>query len=225
MIFLMYNMGNSGGSWFERVCNTRKDVNAWEELHRQKEYVKIDMADADQYALDFLKVQSQHVKCVGLIKSFGKKTVEYCKAVDGVITQMYRNPIKVINHKMGKKTDGCKKLGIDCSDIFEAHIKFYRIRYELFQSQSKEYITFRLEDVNSIHDDIQKFREFLEITTGIEWSGDEVRNAQKVMPYGKTSFADDGLEKIIWGGWDKRQRRMFLENFEHIMSIGGYPIP
>lgn len=226
MIFLMYNMGNSGGSWFERVCNSRNDIRAWEELHRQLKYEKVDMDEADKIALDFIKQNIGQYTSVGLIKSFGKRTVSYCLDNGGIITQMYRNPIKVINHKMGKKTEACKKCGIECSDIFTAHIRFYKMRYEQFLSNSSKYPTFRLEDLSaSIIEDRNQFSFIMKSITGVDWNESQILKAVSVYPLGRSSFEDDRSDVKIWNQWDQEKRKIFLHHFESIMKKAGYSIP
>lgn len=226
MIFLMYNMGNSGGSWFERVCNSHPDVHAWEELHRQMGYAKQSMEAADVYAVEFLRNQIEKWKSIGLIKSFGKQTVDYCKANDGKIVQMYRHPIKVVDHKMGKKTDACRKVGISTGDVFTDHVRFYRSRYEQFQNNSERYPLFRLETLSDhLVNKPRRFSEIMQFITGVEWTDSQVSKVLSVLPTGKKSFDEDHSEIRIWERWNQHQKDVFVENFESIMRKAGYSLP
>lgn len=224
MIFLMFNMGNSGGSWFERVCNSHEDILAWEELHRQLGYVKANMEEADIVAMEHLKKNVDRCKSIGLIKSFGKHTIDYCLSFGGNIVQMFRNPIKVVNHKMGKKIDACRSCGIDCEDVFEAHVKFYSMRYRQFIDRNDKYPLYRLEDLS---DAIMNgdFRNIIESITGIEWDDRQVNRVSSILPSGKKSFEEDDADKAIWKSWDDFEKDMFIKHFKPIMDEMRYEVP
>ena len=224
MIFLMFNMGNSGGSWFERVCNSHEDILVWEELHRQLGYIKANMEEADLVALEHLKRNENRCKSIGLIKSFGKKTVEYCLSSGGNIVQMFRNPIKVVNHKMGKKLDVCRSCGIDCEDVFEAHVIFYSMRYNQFIKQGDKYPIYKLEDMSDAIIN-GRFRGIIESITGVEWNDKQIKRINKILPNGKNSFKEDRSENVIWNSWDDFEKEVFIKHFKPIMNEVGYKIP
>jgi len=189
-------------------------------------YVKVKMDDADKYAVNFLEENKNKFKSVGLIKSFGKRTIDYCLESDGKIVQMFRNPIKVVNHKMGKKTEACKRHNIDCSDIFEAHVKFYSMRYQQFINNSEKYPLYKLEDLSDmIMNKKEEFKFIMEFITGVQWTDKQIHHINNILPCGKSSFSEDNLDITIWDSWNEHQKGVFLEHFEKIMKTTGYGVP
>lgn len=236
MIFLMYNMGNSGGSWFERVCNTHPKVHAWEELTRfLGNSPSLNMPEAhrsritDKIATDFLKKKSAEYESVGLIKSFGSRTRDYCLENGGVLVQMFRHPLKVVNHKMGSKKRECLIRGVfdkmdTDAEVFEAHVEYYYSLYRGFHDRG--ILTLRLEDLrDSLHEGTPFFKETIEGVTGVTWSDEQIDNVRSnVLPVNRSSYAPDKHDKAVWESWSGEQRSVFKKYFDDLMPLLGYEV-
>lgn len=239
MIFLMYNMGNSGGSWFENVCNSHPKVRAWEEVHRLQNKLHLlpenpteRNLQSDEWALKFIKEKSEENEheTVGLIKSFGPRTEEYCLKNKGKIVQMFRNPVKVVQYKMYKKREGClyrNKFDLsDKSSEFEAHVELYSCFYQKYINRESIYKTIRLEDLSaSLLTDCTYFKEVLEYVTGQSWTSDQVSNIKSgVYPRNKEGFEDQD-DVTAWFSWNEKEREVFKKYFKEIMAHFNYRIP
>lgn len=238
-IFLMYNMGNSGGSWFERVCNSNPKIKAWEEILRQLNKLELlpknpveRNIQSDKWVLEFLKekIQENKYETLGFIKSFGPKTERFCLENNGRIVQMFRNPIKVVKYKMYKKRENClyrNKFDISTKEgEFEAHVELYSNFYKKYISREKIYRTIRLEDLNtSLLTDCKYIREVLEYLTNVEWTLNQVFNIKSnVFPRDKQNFIDTD-DEIAWSSWNDKEKEVFRKYFEDIMFHFNYRIP
>lgn len=240
MIFLMYNIGNSGGSWFEKICNSHPQVHAWEELTRilgnspplnEEEILRAEKTDT--IAVSFLKEQLQKTeyKSVGLIKSFGQKTVEFCLQNNGAIVQMFRNPIKVVKNKMYSKRRECLIRGVfkeinTEKEEFEAHVEYYASLYLIFLRRAKKYPLIRLEDLNqSITNGTSYLQDVLQDTTGVAWSDQQIAFIKNnIYPTNKVGFDRDRDDEIAWNSWSDQEHGVFLKYFKDIMIEAGYSI-
>jgi len=238
-IFLMYNMGNSGGSWFEQVCNSNPRVRAWEEVLRQLNKLELLSKNpverniqSDEWVLEFLKekIEENKYDTLGFIKSFGPKTEKFCLENNGRIIQMFRNPIKVVKHKMYTKREGClyrNKFDLSNKELeFEAHVELYSCFYKKYIDREKKYQTIRLEDLStSLLTDCKYIKKILEYLTGIEWSAKLISNIKNsVFPRDKRDF-NDRDDEIAWSLWNKREREVFKKYFKEIMLHYNYRMP
>jgi hypothetical protein len=231
-------MGNSGGSWFENVCNSHPKVRAWEELTRllgnsppinEKEPGRSQKIS--KITISFLQEQldKKQYDSIGLIKSFTNETVNFCLKNNGRIVQMFRNPIKVLNSKMYSKKAECIIRNV-IKDIntkekeFEAHVEFYSSLYKLFFNRSSTYLTIKLEDINkSISEGSFYFKEIIQYVTGVNWSDDQIKNVKNsIFPRQKNNFNDNKEEEMIWNSWSAREREIFVKYFSNLMKEFNY---
>lgn len=239
MIFLIYNMGNSGGSWFENVCNSNPRVRVWEEVLRQTGQLKVLPKEpekrnilSDRLALEFIKKRHEENKydSVGLIKSFGSETEKYCYKNSGRFIQMYRSPLKVVKYKMYHKKEAClHRNKFDLSNKeneFEAHVEFYQSLYNKFIRRGERIKTVRLEDLSaSLMTDGKYIKNILEYITQIEWPFESISFVKSnVFPRGKQNFKDDD-DKRAWLSWNDREKEVFNKYFKDIMFDLNYRIP
>lgn len=242
-LFLMFNMGASGGSWFESVCNTHPDIRVWEELGR---FLGVGFGpmtseqhrERDVHILAFVKQQIKEGKwkSIGLIKSFSKPVILYGREVGARFVSMFRHPITVLEMKMGKKTHACERiLGYKPKgekDIFLGHVLLYRPRYLKYMSdvKGKGWRLIKLEDLDASlkTPDAVSFRETMEYVTRVSWS---VADAEKVRKKAKPRHAkrkdwwNDDPTHEVWHGWPTWKKDIFKEFFTEILERAGYTLP
>jgi len=207
-VFLMYNMGCSGGSWFEKICNTHPEVRAWEEVARTLGFfganmlgriqaTSIDRAQATamyDVVLWFLANQARRHRSVGLIKTFDLAIVDYCLSQGGTVVQMVRNPIKVIGFKYPRAVWTANRNGERQSEIevFENHVRRYANRYRLYMD--RDYQLIRVEDLSAslaATPAAPHFCRTMEYITQVEWNEEAVgRVRREAHPRGREDIPD-----------------------------------
>ena len=249
-LFLMWNMGSSGGSWFEKVCNIHPDVGAWEEPIRQiitpnsEEWYERKHWDEDQLrtmsekTLELFKSfeMSGKWKSIGFVKGFIPYVHEYCLHKNAVIVQMFRNPIKVVSAKFEKKIiptgKWMKKHWGEDLDItnkkrwFECHVARYASFYQGFIDKQNENMLIRLEDLNeSLRGDYSYFKKTMEHITQVEWDQKFISEVKQLKPYKekkRSAYKIENSDKALWLQWEKWQVKVFKKYFAHIMEDQKY---
>ena len=224
-VFLMFNMGNSGGKWFEDICNIHEDVEVWQEANH---YLKVDHLD-NQLQLDRVydffmeQYKTNQNKTIGLNKAFDERLVKFAGTVGGSIMQMFRHPIGVVNFKIGHKMGECQKRGMfDKIDTpkkkFEAHTEFYASRYQTYTDNSHKWPIIRLEDLkNSIVKETPYFVNTMKKALKVDW---QPKHTKKVINMG--GLKEDFSHLKIWEDWDDWKKKIFLKYFEKLMRTHNY---
>lgn len=223
-VFLMFNMGNSGGEWFKKICNVHEDVCIWQELNHI-----IGVQDLDnQIQLDRVyeffmeKCRNDSHKTIGLIKAFDDRMIKFCEDNGGVIVQMFRHPIGVVNFKNGHKMTECRHFGHSVLDtpenIFEAHVDYYASRYRTYTLMSERWPLIKLETLkDTIKNDVEGFENLMCDILKVVWNNEHTK---KVLQMG--GLEQDLSHFDIWKSWESWKREIFLEYFEDIMKIHNY---
>lgn len=242
-LFLMFNMGASGGSWFESVCNTHPDIHVWEELGRflgvgYGPMTSEQHVERDVHILAFVKQQIKEGKwkSIGLIKSFSKPVILYGREVDARFVSMFRHPITVLEMKMGKKTHACERIlgrkPRDEKDIFLGHVLLYKPRYLKYVSDvgTKGWRLIKLEDLDASlkTPDVVSFRETMEYVTRIPWSiadVERVRTKAKPRHAKRPDWWNEDPTRKIWHSWPVWKKDIFREFFTETLERTGYTLP
>lgn len=224
-IFLMFNMGNSGGKWFQDICNVHEDVMVWQEANHQLkvqyESSSVQVDTVYNFFMDQFKNSPKHT--VGLIKSFDDRLVKLADQTSGKVVQMFRNPIGVVHFKTGHKMQQCLQKGKFKSlstpkETFEAHVDFYRDRYVAYTRYSKTWPLIKLEDLKkSLREDKQYFEETMRMCLQVEWKPE---HTQRVVAMG--GLEEDLSHLKIWQDWEIWKKEIFLEYFKEVMEMHGY---
>ncbi len=185
-VFLLYHPGHSGGSWFHACCRTHPlRITVLGEAYRPTqldfEYTTID--EHDEHTIDYLESRMWcGDACVGIIKSFGRRAVRWAATHDGVLAQIYRNPIKILarnqplEHKMNWIV---RNIGQPESPraVFEGHVLYYANMFKGFVARAEQGIRLiRLEKMTeSIRTDGTYFVEVMQHVTQLGgWSQKQV---------------------------------------------------
>lgn len=175
-IFLMYNTGRSGGTWFTNACNLHPEVQVWGEIKaslpgfcretRLEESVLLDKYIRDQF-------ESNPNTTIGIIKCFYKQQREFCKEKSGRVVQSLRNPINIVVGKMGDKTKDCAAKAATVQEVFEKHIQFYASHFRKYIVRSGEWPIIKLEEMNeSLRNKTPLFKKTFEYFTQVGWTQD-----------------------------------------------------
>ena len=229
-ILLIFNMGNSGGKWFEDVCNIHEDVQVWQEANHLLKINKLGRKPQYNIVYDFFMNQYKNnpKKTIGLIKAFDKRLLRFAEQNSGSIIQMFRHPIGVVNFKTGHKMEICEQRGLfDKLDtpekIFEAHVDFYASRYQAYTDNSHKWPVVKLENLKkSLRDKTPYFVETLKNALKVDWRDE---HTQKVISLGvnpELSVKEDFSHFDIWKSWEDWKKDIFLKYFENIMKHYNY---
>jgi len=239
--FLIYCMGNSGGSWLESVLNSRPDILAIEEANRHF-FPKVDHSSVHSYetmaqaAEAILKAfveldKNPKYKSIGLIKSFSPEILDYVKSRGGKIFSLFRHPVKVLDKKYGTKVHTILKLyGVETfrsqEELFEAHANYYANRYLEYLNwhQNGQVQLIKLETLSaSLSSDKSLIKILLEQISGVVWSQDQIENiALNYVPQGASHFSEDFSEFLIWESWPAWKREIFIRHFQKVLKLTGY---
>lgn len=224
-IFLMFNMGNSGGKWLQDICNVHEDVQVWEEANH---YLKVNHLEG-QIQLDAVykffmeQYQSSKKKTLGLNKAFDDRLVKFAERFGGSIMQMFRHPVGVVNFKNGHKMAECKLKGLfDKLDtpekIFEAHVDFYAFRYREYTENAHKWPVVKLEDLKkSLRERTPYFEDVMKKALKVDWLP---KHTKKVISMG--GLNDDKSHFDIWESWEDWKKDIFLKYFQGIMKLYMY---
>ena len=248
-LFLMINAGNSGGSWFESVCNSHPLVHAWEEVTSRT--LKIPKVTAEttvteavarqRKVFEFLKEQeaSGQWQSIGLIKGFGYEVLAYCRERGGRVVQQFRHPIKVMYGTRKRPLQPYRWWGREPKDereYFEGHARWMARRYSKFLRRADKYPLQTLEALSaSLMGDRSYIRDRMEYITQVEWDDATIERIPSPRHRlgavgddrwreGYPCSADPSIEEI-WALWTAWQRVVFLECFEDIMVRMEYSWP
>lgn len=224
-VLLVFNMGNSGGKYFEDICNSHDDVQVWQEANH---FLHVETIE-NRYQLDavfgFFMAQYENnpKKTIGLIKAFDDRLIRFAEDKGGSIIQMFRHPIGVVHFKTGHKMVECKRRGLfDKLDtpekIFEAHVEFYASVYQAYIDNAYKWPIVKLEDLKkSLREDSFYFEETMKKSLKVDWLP---KHTKKVIGMG-------GLEENyshfgIWESWAYWKKRIFLKYFQRLMRLCQY---
>ena len=224
-IFLMFNMGNAGGQYFEDICNTHEDVQIWQEVNHFLGVDKLDSSTQLDRAYDFFMVQCRRnpKKTVGLIKTFDERLIKLAGENNGSIMQMFRHPIGIVGFKNSLKMAECKQRGLfeklDTPDkIFEAHVEFYASRYKAYTDNSDKWPVVKLEDLKkSLREGTSYFEDIMKRALKVDW---REKHTQRVIAMGGLEENTDHFE--VWESWSERCKEIFFGYFEDIMKLYHY---
>jgi len=249
-LFLMWNMGNSGGSWFESICNVHPKVGAWEEPIRQiikplsKEWKdrkewgvnkKLNMAEKKFEIFKDLE-KSGNWETIGFVKSFRPYIHEYCIVREAVMVQMFRNPMKVVANKFEKKGTDTKKwmkrhwnVDLDINNKkqwFEGHCARFADLYQQYLDRQDNNMLIRLEDLSdALYKDKPYFKNTLEHITQVDWNKDVINKVKKLKKYksnNKGNHSRDNSKDALWLKWKDWQLKIFKKYFDEIMKDQKY---
>lgn len=178
--FLMYNMGNSGGSWLASALNTYPGVHILEEPRRKLGYHPTPEGMTDQglqkILLNYLRKQEASGKwqVVGYIKGFRRGILQYCVERGARVLQQFRHPIKVLYGTRKRVAQPARWWGRppeNEQEYFEGHVCWMAVRYRKYLSRISEYPLVRLEDLSAslLTPNADFFRDTMEYATQCEW--------------------------------------------------------
>lgn len=189
-LFLEYNMGNSGGSWFADALNTYPGVHVLEEPRRKLGYhpAPEGMTDRDlqKILLDYLREQEAggEWQVVGYVKGFRGEILKYCEEKGGRVMQQFRNPIKVLHgtrKRVAQPTRWWGRPPADEHEYFEGHVRWMARRYARYLDRAGKYPLVRLEDLSAslVTPDAEYFRRTMEYATQLDWDSAAVQRVRK----------------------------------------------
>lgn len=245
--FLVYCIGNSGGSWLQDVLNTHPAVKCWEEPRR-----KLNLTgDIQGQLLDYLQSYDGPKESIGYIKGFRDEIVAFVEDSGGRIIQLMRNPVQVIHGKRNRKDKATAWWGREPeneAEFFEGLVCQEARRYRKFMAQSYKYPLIRLEDLS--HSILYKngfIHQVLRYLTQVSWAPEEslAGDFRYIWPHYRRglTFAEmfapsyekdykapfekrvDPSAAEIWTHWELWQREIFRREFTAIMLNGRYELP
>jgi len=252
-IFLMYNTGNSGGSWMGDVISSHPKCTAMEEPRRKLVLPKVGpdftMQQLQSTLFNVLKAHERPNESFGFIKGFREEILEYVLDKDGMVLQQTRHPIRVL-HGTRKRTIKAKRYWgrkpANGVEQFQGHVRHMAKRYQAFIDRSDRFRLIRLEDLTaSLCGSKQYFAYVLELITQVEWTREDIERAAQVRPRHRLNAPADRLWDFdyeenpgltwderkdppvaaIWEHWEKWQREEFFEQFGGICRELRYKIP
>lgn len=237
-ILLMYNVGNSGGSWMEAVLNSHPDVQVWEEPRRHLKLPKPGEGLTNEQIQVVLVKQlvewmgEKKWGCVGFIKGF-RPVVEkaaFCLSDNVIFAQQFRHPIKVIHgtrkrSKQPRNYWGREPVGE--KEYFIGHVGWQARRYRKYLARCNSIATLRLEKLSrSLASNCVYITRALEYMTGLMWTGKQIENIYyNVWPRHRQDAPgpvavwlnpkDEYLRRKRLVPWDKRPDPSVTEIWEH----------
>ncbi len=224
-ILLMFNMGNSGGKYFEDICNTHEDVQIWQEANH---LLKVDHLETPVqfdrvYAFFMKQYEENKKKTIGLIKAFDHRLIGLAERTGGSIMQMFRHPVGVVGFKTGHKMAECEQRGLfDKLDtpekIFEAHVDFYASIYNSYTKNAHKWPVVKLEDLKkSLRERTPYFEDVMKKALKVDW---QPKHTKKVINMGGLEENRDHFD--IWKSWEDWKKDIFLKYFQEIMKLYMY---
>lgn len=232
-IILVFNMGHSGGRWFQDVCNIHPDVQLWQEANHYLKVTHLDTKVQLDKVYEFFMEQykKSSMGTIGLIKAFDYRLIRFCEEKEGSIIQMYRNPIGVVNAKIGKKMDECRSRNIikDLESergIFEAHVEFYAYNYSEYLKNSDKWPIIKLEDLNiDISEDGSYFKKTTEKYLKIKWEKDhidKIGDLSKIKGDLSRAYSKHISDQDIFESWPDWKKEIFIRYFKNLITECGY---
>ena len=224
-VLLVFNMGNSGGKYFEDICNCHEDVQVWQEANHLLKVDTLDIGYQFSAIYDFFMHQykTNKKKTIGLIKAFDNRLIKFTESINGSIIQMFRHPIGVVDFKNGHKMHECQQRGLfkklDTPEkIFEAHVDFYASRYQSYTNNAYKWPVVKLEDIKkSLREDTSYFKDLMKKSLKVDWLPIHTR---RVLVMG--GLEEDMSYFDIWKSWENWKKDIFLKYFLDIMKLYEY---
>ena len=228
-VMLVFNMGHSGGMWLQDICNAHPDVQVWQEPTKQ-------IKNMEGTLLDFFEeqIKSNPHRTIGFIKGFTYPFIDKV-FISKSVAQVFRNPIGVVNAKIGLKMEPSLKYaprGVmeTEEDIFEAHVAFYAHRYRTYLNQASKWPLIRLEDLNaSLEGDCRYFVSTMERLLNVEWSSELLERNKGLwnVKEGRMArgYAIHEPDMEIFQKWPSWKQKIFVGYFSEIMKESDYSCP
>jgi len=252
-LFLMYNTGNSGGSWMGDVISSHPKCTAMEEPRRKLDLPKVGpdftMQQLQATLFNVLRKHEREGEAFGFIKGFREEILEYVLDKGGTVTQQTRHPVRVL-HGTRKRTIKARsywgRAPKNEIEQFQGHVRHMAGRYRAFIDRSDQFRLFRLEDLMvSLYGPRQYFAYVLELVTQIEWTKEDIERAAQVRPRHRLNAPADRLwdfdyeensrltwdkrrdppVSAIWEHWEGWQKAEFSEQFGGICRHLRYSTP
>lgn len=232
-IVLIFNVGHCGGRWFQDICNLHGDVQLWQEVNH---YLNVDKKSVKEqfntiYNFFIEQYNTNPKKVLGLIKAFDERLIKFCENNNGLIFQMLRNPIDVVDAKNGQKMQECLNRGTfnrleTEEEIFEAHTEFYSSIYKEYINRKDRWPIIKLEDLNYyLKNDTIKFRRILESILKVRVSEnhiESIKNFSNIKGDLSRAYCENNKDILIYSSWPGWKKDIFQKYFKNIMLICNY---